>query len=344
MIAGFKAGKGVMVCGRMAAVGGLLVCAFLASAPLCWAAPGAQRAETIVPGDPTLALAEPPVRAIQPALNWGLDAVDYDALSMTDIAAKAKIAERIAALRPAAAAGDPEAMLLVGYAYDLGAGVEKDESVSIVWLERAARAGLPRGMTAYAWALFAGEGAPANPSAAVLWFQRAEAAGNAHAMTNLGYLARNGLAGQPKDPAAARRHFERAVAKGNRLGMYYLAQMLLAGEGGPPDPPRGLALLNTLAEQGDVYSFAALAYAYREGRGVDVDLAKARAFSLRAAELGDAGEMFNFGLMASQGDGGPKDAALAGRWLVRAANAPDAPVALRVRARALLAELGGTDS
>jgi TPR repeat protein len=64
---------------------------------------------------------------------------------------------------------------------------------------------------------------------------------------------------------------------------------------------------------------ARLSAAYRQGNGVPRDLAVALLWARRAAEAGHAGAMNDLGQMLEAGLGGPSDAAAAARWYGEAA-------------------------
>lgn len=156
----------------------------------------------------------------------------------------------VAALEQAAAAGDPDALYLlgareldavdggnvekaaqmllkaayqnhapaqftVGQLYDTGRGFPKDSAAARRWHERAAKAGHAQAMHTLAVMFAKGEGGRKDLTEASLWFERAARRGLNDAQYNLGVLYEQGN-GVPQDFAKAFFWYSIAAANGDR--------------------------------------------------------------------------------------------------------------------------------
>lgn len=163
-------------------------------------------------------------------------------------------------------------------------------------------------------------------------------AGEPVAMYLLGRLAADHDSDQPRDPAVAatwffkawqggvdaeqdivriRAELEAAVQAGSPVAQNALGLILMFGE---DDPATARPWFEDAAAQNHPEALRMLGYIHGEGLGVPRDDAKAAAFYLRAAELGDAYAQFNYAAMLDQGLGGlsPNPEA-AKAWFRRAA-------------------------
>lgn len=89
----------------------------------------------------------------------------------------------------------------------------------------------------------------------------------------------------------------------------------------PPDAAVDpeLTRLTTLAESGDADAQHRLAQVYERGLGVGRDIARARAWTERAAAAGEPRAMHDLGVYFARGEGGAQDDAAAFRWFRQAA-------------------------
>jgi localization factor PodJL len=156
-----------------------------------------------------------------------------------------------AALRTAAAKGDPGAAFEIGVRYAEGRGVAPDLAEAAKWYERAARGGI----------------VPAS--------------------FRLGTLHEKGL-GTRKDSEAARRHYLEAAEKGNAKAMHNLAVLDADGGNVGPNYKSAAQWFRKAAERGVADSQFNLGILYARGIGVEQNLAESyKWFSLAAAQ-GDA--------------------------------------------------------
>lgn len=125
----------------------------------------------------------------------------------------------------AAALGDVDAMLGLGFLYFSGAGVPEDARIAARYFALAAARGDATAEFNLAWCYYSGAGVPEDRAAAARLYERAAARGYTHAEFNCGVLFALGD-GVPRDLARARSWLARAAGKGNAA-----AERALAGLG-----------------------------------------------------------------------------------------------------------------
>ncbi|EGB12549.1 hypothetical protein AURANDRAFT_35793 [Aureococcus anophagefferens] len=228
-----------------------------------------------------------------------------------------KKAERL--YRMAADRGDPVAQCNVGKLLD---SEEKHEE-AFRYYALAADQGFTPGETLLGLCYHEGEGTEVDLGKARYWFERAAAKGNedAKAITFLGSAYRGGRLGLVKSDKKAAKIYRRAVELGDVDAMAFLGEMYDAedGEGVKLDKKKAERLYRAAADRGDAhaqnnlgvllycekkfeeavryYALAAnqgytdgeynLGCWYRDGKGTEVDVGKARYWFERAAAKGD---------------------------------------------------------
>ena len=126
------------------------------------------------------------------------------------------------------------------------------------------------------------------------------------------------------DFPTARRFFTEASEAGNAYGKANLSLFLIEGAGGPAEPQKGLALLQEVAEAGNMLAQYSLGLVYREGRAGQVPApGKAVDWLARAAGQGHAVAMYDLAMMLRDGEGVPADPMAALSWLEKAASLGD---------------------
>ena len=124
----------------------------------------------------------------------------------------------------AAESGVPEAVFLMGTAYDEGLGREIDHEQAAIWHRRAAEAGHVLGAHVLGNQYSEGRGVPEDPVEAVVWWLQAAEAGDAITQLRLGEAYEVGR-GVAQDPVQARQWYERAARAGNAAAAEALARM-----------------------------------------------------------------------------------------------------------------------
>lgn len=229
--------------------------------------------------------------------------------------------EELADVRRQAAAGDLDAKLMLAATFQIGAGgVEKDERLAFVMLEKLAPQ-LPAARFALATALYDGIGTPEDYEAAAHIFRQFAEAGDPQAMKPWAQCQERGH-GVPKDLAGAKKWYRRAARKGDATAEARLAELA-------PDAEESAELYRRGAERGDRDAMLQLAHRLRHGDGVAQDVARAEYWARRAlaAGLGEAGYVLVSWLGKHAGPGTPRDTRRALRELLRQAVGAEVPSA-----------------
>jgi uncharacterized protein len=155
-------------------------------------------------------------------------------------------------LRQGADAGDPEAMVNLGYLYARGHGVRVNQMEALRLYELSAKAGSSEGMNALGYKYLYATGVPKDAKRAAYWFCEGVLRGNPRSMNNLAIMLISGEV--PSDLPEARNLWEQASKlrhpnAANNLALSYLngpdrdlrkanELMLLAAQLGHPDAQR----------------------------------------------------------------------------------------------------------
>jgi TPR repeat protein len=137
-----------------------------------------------------------------------------------DAWAQGDFAGAIAAWRPLAAKGNPDAMFNLGQAYRLGRGVPIDLAAAQGWYDRAAHGGHVDAQTQLGMLLFQ----TGNRAAGLRWLKAAADKGEARAQLLYGPALFNGD-GIERDPPAAYRYVSKSAAQGLAPAKSTLAQL-----------------------------------------------------------------------------------------------------------------------
>ncbi len=251
--------------------------------------------------------------------------------------------------------GSVGARMKLGEALIKGQGLAKDPVAGLMILKAAAEKDV-WAKVALAGLLLAGEHLPKDRDRAIQLFQQAANSGNSFAMSALASLYLTGT-GVAADPARARQLLLRAIELGDNGARKKLGEALIKGQGLPRDATAGLMILSGAAKNDvwakvslagfvlagtdvpknaplalDLYQQAAaagnasansiLGSLYLNGNGVAADPTQARAFLLRAIELGDVGAKRKLGEALVKGEGLRQDVA-AGMMILRASSDKD---------------------
>lgn len=220
--------------------------------------------------------------------------------------------------REAANRGSPSAKLKLGRLLMRGGPVQRDPDAARGLLEEAIRAGdqkAPMLLADFYSGAFGDTPAPAeaervlraavdqgNPEAparlakvlvdggrpqeAVAALEKAASAGQPDALVELALLSLSGSAGR-RDPDAAEAYLARADELGGASPQARISiASALLDVGRTEATQKGIATLEDLAGTGSGPAAAALAFAYRDGRGVARDTARAEDLAIEAARLG----------------------------------------------------------
>lgn len=209
----------------------------------------------------------------------------------------------------AAEANDAAAQLILSDMYRLGLGVEQNDDVSSMWLERAANAGDHSAQRSLAVNYWSGIGAPRDRETSVSMLRSAADSGNTLAQLDLGWMYYRGIE-VPLDYGLAREFFSMAANSGSAEAQYRLATMVMFAQGGrdlgvTENYRQAMELFRTSAEQGYLPAQLELARLYENGVANFRDDVEALRWYRAAAERGNAEAAEAVASMLSEGRGVP---------------------------------------
>ena len=155
-----------------------------------------------------------------------------------------------AALREAAAAGDPRALFEIGNRYAEGQGVTKDLTQAANWFEKSASKGFAPALYRLGNMNEKGLGISRDLAKAIDFYQQSAQAGNASAMHNLAVLYASGASGSP-DNASAVHWFTEAAERGVKDSQYNLGILAAKGLGMPVNLEESYKWFALAAKAGD---------------------------------------------------------------------------------------------
>lgn len=127
-------------------------------------------------------------------------------------------------------AGDPAAQHYIGYCYDVGQGVAKDDHLAYSWYFKAALNNSAEAQSNLAGMFMDGRGVPQDYGAALKWYTRAAEQDLTWAQFNLGTLYDKGL-GVPQNYKEAFKWYYRAADAGDPNAQFNVAMMHFDGQG-----------------------------------------------------------------------------------------------------------------
>jgi TPR repeat protein len=197
-------------------------------------------------------------------------------------------------LKPLAEQGNPRAQANLGYMYDNGEGVPKDNTEAMKWYRKAAdqfRKAADEGNADGQYHLGVmydyGQGVPKDYAEAAKWFRKAADQGDADAQNALGYMYANGQ-GVPQNYTYAMNWFRAAADQGNADGQNGVGALYNNGQGVPQDYAQALMWYRKAADQGNADAQTSLGYMYDNGEGVPKDNTEAMKWYRKAADQGNA--------------------------------------------------------
>lgn len=215
---------------------------------------------------------------------------------------------------------DPLAMAWMGYLYQEGLGVQKNEKTAFSWLNKAAKAGDPWGAHRLSDYFANGIATKQDLVAAFQWKSIAVEQGYTAAMADLGRMYRYGR-GVEKDPIKALALYEQGVTAENLDCADELGHELFSGEITNKDYLKSRELLTKAFDAGYNNRTAfELGYMHANGLGGKADLQQAFKYYSIAAENGSVGAQNNLGVMYEKGTGVVLDSNAALRWYKKAAD------------------------
>ncbi len=185
-----------------------------------------------------------------------------------------------------AKAGDPDAKMAVGQAYEKGDGVASSEARAAQWYREAALTGNIDAQ--FRLAKLVSKGAPGlkvDKATALKLLLTAAKKGHAPSQNLYGLMLQNGD-GTAKDEKGAVDWYRKAADQGLAVAQNNLGVMVLNGNGTTRNLDDAFKLFNKAAEGNDGWAMNNLGGMYEMGWGTAKDLDKAKVYYKKAAVVG----------------------------------------------------------
>lgn len=231
----------------------------------------------------------------------------------------------------AAKHGSAEGMYRMGVAYHEGFGVQKDRATACQWFIRAAVSDHPDAEEQAGFCYYNGTGVEQNHETAFQWFARAGQAGLVEARIFAADMLERGD-GWNQDSASAVLWYRAAAEQGNAYAMTELGAHLRLGKGIAWSEAQAMQWFTKAAQTGYVPAETSLAMGFENGLGQDSgqgrqDYQQAAYWFDKAANQDDGYAQLNLGVMYEKGWGVPQNLERAKQLYARAAGSSDAAVA-----------------
>ena len=208
-------------------------------------------------------------------------------------------------------AGDSVGMLEMGYLYEKGLGVQADVDRALFLYRQAAENDLPEAMTHLGVCAMNGVGldGKSDEDQALVWFEKAAAAGAPLAMFHVGKFHDAGRAGLPPDSEKASRWLKKAAAAGLAIAQNQMATRYRDGRGVDVDVAEAVRLFNAAASQGFSPAMVNLGVLYQDGASGSLakDIDRAAGYYAEAAKRHDRVGQFLLSKLYAAGSGVPRD-------------------------------------
>jgi TPR repeat protein len=199
--------------------------------------------------------------------------------------------------RPLAEEGHASAQGYLGYMYETGKGVPRDDEEAVKWYRKAAEQGNAPAQANLGAMYESGRGISLDYVEALKWYRTAAQQGNAAAQSKLDNMNRQGL-GVRQDYVEILKWNRKLAEQGDAVAQTYLG-FVLYSRGGLQDHVEAAEWYRKAAEQGHVDAQTSLGFMYANGFGVPSDFVQAYIWSSVAAASGGNMAQENMRLFAN---------------------------------------------
>ena len=220
--------------------------------------------------------------------------------------------------RKAAEQGEATGQRLLGWCYANGTGVAKDEKEAVKWYRKAAEQGEATGQRLLGWCYANGAGVAKDDKESVNWYGKAAEKGDGWSQNKLGYCYACGI-GVEKDYKKAFEWYRKAAEQGDRSATGNVGWCYETGNGVLKDEKEAVKWYGKAAEKGNDWSQNKLGYCYANGVGLEKDYKKALEWYRKAAEKENSDALGSVGWCYETGNGITKDENEALKWYIQAA-------------------------
>ena len=213
----------------------------------------------------------------------------------------------------------PSTQFELGWCYENGCGVDKDEKQAVYWYRKATEQGDADAQCNLGVCYKRGRGIDQDAKQAAEWYRKAAEQNHALAQNNLGWCYANGY-GAEKDEKQAVEWYRKAAAQGDVDAQNNLGRCYANGCGVDKDEKEAVAWFRKAVQQGHASAQNNLGWYYESGCGVEKNFKEAEKWYRKAAEQNYALALYNLGRMCEdrllEVQDGEKEAA---DWFAKAA-------------------------
>lgn len=156
---------------------------------------------------------------------------------------KGDYARAVVLMRPFAEQGQAWAQNGLGWMYQQGQGVPKDDQKAVMWYRKAAEQGDAAAQYDLGWMYESGTGVPEDDEEAAAWIRKAAEQGHTLGQFSLGVMYEKGI-GVQRDLKEAEAWFRKAAEQGHMDAQFNLGEMYRYGQGVPKDRVRAYMWLS----------------------------------------------------------------------------------------------------
>lgn len=215
----------------------------------------------------------------------------------------------------AAAAGDAEGEVGLGFLHNTGLGLPPDAAKAVSLYSKAAAKKYPKGIYYLARTHKNGQAGKRDYARAMALFREAAAAGYSTANMSVGIMYARGE-GVKQDDAAAKAWFKKAIKAGAPGGVYTELGQLSRRSG---DAAGSVANYRKAADNGELEAASPLGYMLANGQGIGQDREQAAKLYRLSAESGFSNGQYNLGTIYFSGYAVPRDKVEALKWMLLSA-------------------------
>ena len=196
---------------------------------------------------------------------------------------------------------------------------EQKYEEAFVAYEKLAHEGNADAQTSLGYMYQTGQAVPKNEAKAIEWYEKAIEQEQPYALFNMALMYANSSELIEQDIEKAHELFLRAAVAGVDLAQYEVALMFEQGAGCTQNYSEAAFWYEEAAKRGHMEAFNNLGVLYKEGRGVHQNFQRAFVCFSRAAEKGLPAAQYNLGLLYDRGEGVEEDHEKALEWCRKAA-------------------------
>ena len=185
--------------------------------------------------------------------------------------------------REVAEDGKPSDLAALGWFYQSGVGIARDEKEAVKWYTKSAEQGDVTGQRLLGWCYANGSGVAKDEKEAMKWYTKAAEQGEATGQRLLGWCYSNGV-GVVKDEREAVKWYGNAAEKGDGWSQNKLGYCYANGIGVGKDYKKAFEWYRKAADKENSEALGSVGWCYETGNGVTKDENEALNWYIQAAK------------------------------------------------------------